>query len=171
MPTAEHVMDTTDADQAARVLRDCLGLFATGVTIVTCRNEGRAHGFTANAFTSVSLDPPLVLVSVARRARASAALAEVPFAVHVLAAGDLARAWHFAGRPQADLDLRWSAPAADPPLLDDALAVIECEPWQSHDGGDHVLHLGRVRRVLMGEGAPLLFFRGGFHGLGPAVEA
>lgn len=149
-----------------RQLRDCLGRFATGVTVVTCQGPDGPHGFTANSFTSVSLDPPLVLVSVRRQAKANEALAGSRFAVHVLAAGDEERAWHFAGRPREGLDVGWIDPQADPPRLAGCLATLECAPWQAYDGGDHVLYLGRVERIDLAPGDPLLFFRGGFHQLG-----
>ena len=147
-------------------LRRCLGHFTTGVTVVTCRDAGgAAHGATVNAFTAVSLEPPLVLVSLARRSRACDLVGAGPFTVNVLAAGQKDLALHFAGRPNQEV--RWAPDSAcGAPRLEGALAHVSCTPWQAHDGGDHVLHLGEVQEFLIHPGAPLLFHTGRFHHLG-----
>jgi flavin reductase (DIM6/NTAB) family NADH-FMN oxidoreductase RutF len=120
-----------------------------------------------NAFTSVSLDPPLVLISVARSAKASAKLRGQPFSVNVLASDQLGVALQFAGRPGGRLDLRWGngGPA---PHLTNAMAWIQCTPWQAYDGGDHVLYLGEVQRLEYRRADPLLFFAGSF--MSPGVQ-
>ncbi len=153
-----------------RELRNCLGRFATGVTVVTCHGrEATAHGMTVNAFTSVSLDPPLVLVSIDRRTKGSELLDEAPFTVNVLHEGQRDVALHFAGRPQVNLELAWEEGKLAPRLVG-CLAYIECEPWAAYDGGDHVLFLGRVHSFGFGETAPLVFFTGRFHALGDAYD-
>lgn len=140
-----------------RELRTAFGRFATGVTVVTCRGDDGPHGLTVNSFTSVSLDPPLVLVSIDRRANAARYLSGRPFAVNVLTAGQEALAWQFAGRPQDDLTVAWVEGSLTPRLAE-SLAYFECSPWREYDGGDHVLFLGRVEEFAYTDGAPLLFF-------------
>ncbi|MER6992094.1 flavin reductase family protein [Saccharopolyspora hirsuta] len=153
-----------------RELRNCLGHFTTGVTVVTCDVDGSPHGATVNAFSAVSLDPPLVLVSLDRRSKAARYLDGRPFTVNVLRSQQDALALHFAGRPMPDA-VPWAEPAHGSPRLADCLAHLSCRPWASYDGGDHVLHLGHVEELTYGGGAPLVFFRGQFRHLGPAFEA
>lgn len=148
-----------------RELRNCLGRFATGVTVVTCETPEGRHGITVNAFSAVSLDPPLVLVSIDRRSRASAFLERTPFAVNVLALDDHEHAMHFAGRPKDGLSVRW-VDGSIAPRLDGAVAYFACTPWASYDGGDHVLFLGRVEEFDYADGEPLLFHGGQFRQLG-----
>lgn len=153
-----------------RELRSCLGRFASGVTVVTCDGDGMPHGATVNAFTAVSLQPPLVLVSLDRRSRLCKYLDGAPFTVNVLAEPQDAVALHFAGKPM-DGELQWEHP--DPelaPQLANALATLRCAPWRSYDGGDHVLHLGEVRDFSVADGDPLVFYLGGFRHLGPVYE-
>lgn len=152
-----------------RELRNCLGRFATGVTVVTCRAEDGYHGLTVNAFTSVSLEPPLVLVSIDRRNRAERLLKGAPFAVNVLAADQEKEALHFAGRPQDDLRIEWKQGRLAPRLAR-SLAYIECSPWREYDGGDHTLFLGHVEEFAYRDGAPLVFFAGEFRALNHGSE-
>ena len=149
-----------------RDLRNCLGDFATGVTVVTCyTDDGRQHGATVNAFTAVSLDPPLVLVSVNRASRMSGLLEGRPFAVNVLRLDQRDLALHFAGRPCVD-DIPWEpGRSLGAPRLLGSLASISCTPWRSYDGGDHVLFVGEVQEFHRTSGAPLLFHTGRFHEL------
>ncbi|MFF4214854.1 flavin reductase family protein [Streptomyces nondiastaticus] len=150
-----------------RLLRACLGHFATGVTVVTCEVDGVPHGATVNAFTAVSLDPALVLVSLHRRSRAGRHLAGRPFTVNVLGEDQRDLAERFAGR-RAEAPPRW-APRPRPglaPRLAASLATLSCTPWAAYDGGDHVLFVGRVEEAEYREGGrPLLFYEGGFRGL------
>lgn len=153
-----------------RGLRDCLGRFATGVTVVTCDADGEPHGATVNAFTAVSLDPPLVLVSLARQAKACRALRGRPFTVNVLGAdqGEVAR--RFAGQ-SADGAVAWERSEPDlAPRLSGCLASIACRPWTEHEAGDHVLFLGEIARIEQSGAEPLIFFRGAFRELGPRLE-
>lgn len=126
-------------------LRSCLGRFATGVAVVTFASDSEPRGITVNSFTSVSMSPPLVLVSVARAARSHDALRGRPFCVNVLGAEQEAVARLFAGAHSA------AAVAAAvwhdgviAPRLAGALAHLECHPWRDYDGGDHTLFLGEV---------------------------
>lgn len=154
-------------------LRACLARFVTGVAVVSYLAEGRVRGLTVNSFTSVSLAPPLVLVSVARSARATGHLGRVPFSVSVLSAsqGDLAR--HFAGTARGPVEVGWQWTDDDlAPTLSGAIATVRCRPWRSHDAGDHRLHLGQVVAAdLRADGEPLLFHRGRFGDLGSGHAA
>jgi flavin reductase len=130
-----------EAELAAR-LRSCLGRFATGVTVVTFAAADGPRGVTVNSFTSVSLEPPLVLVSIAKAARAHDALRERPFCVNVLGAEQEALARRFAGGdPEAEPHFTEGERA---PRLQGALAHVECEPWRVYDAGDHSLFLGEI---------------------------
>jgi flavin reductase (DIM6/NTAB) family NADH-FMN oxidoreductase RutF len=145
----------------ARELRNCLGRFATGVTVITCDTEDGQHGFTANSFTSVSLDPPLVLVSVDRKTRAFEFLKDNHFTVNILMENQMDTAMHFAGRPLEEPPFEWEK-GMHCHRLKDALAHIECEPWAEYDGGDHVLYLGKVNHFEYKDGAPLAYYSGQF---------
>lgn len=147
-----------------RELRNCFGRFATGVTVVTCRTDTGNHGITVNSFTSVSLDPPLVLVSIDNRARARTYLEGQPFTVNILTADQKDLALHFAGRPQENLTVPWEEGNLGP-RLGGVLAWIECSPWQAYAGGDHVLYLGKVEDFWYGSEDALLFYCGRFHSL------
>lgn len=147
-------------DQAA--FRRVLGQFTTGVTVITVQHEGRIHGMTANTFTSVSLDPPLVLFCVARTARMAEFVGDAPgFAVNILAAGQQTASRHFAGsrKDTAASPVRLHAgPVA--PLLEGSLASISCTTESIYDGGDHLIVVGRVVELHEGaSSAPLAFFR------------
>jgi 3-hydroxy-9,10-secoandrosta-1,3,5(10)-triene-9,17-dione monooxygenase reductase component len=160
-------------DPESRRLKDALGTFATGVTVVTCRSpEGEQLGVTANSFNSVSLDPPLVLVSLARSLRSlSGYLTAEHFAVNVLSASQHDVSDRFAKRG----DDKWSAIRSYPgttgtPLLNEVLAVFDCARWAAYDGGDHVILVGRVLGVAHSDGAPLVYFRGAYHELSQRVD-
>lgn len=150
-------------------LRSVLGQFATGVTVLTAGRE-EPHGMTANSFTSVSLDPPLVLVCVSRTAVTHAAiLAAGGFTISVLSAvqADLAR--HFAddhrlrGRHEFDLVDTFSGRFTGAPMIRGALAWLECSLAAVHDGGDHSILLGSVLDLVRGKpDEPLLYFRSAF---------
>lgn len=152
----------------SQIFREVLGQFATGVTIVTTRdNHGRPHGLTANAFTSVSLDPPLVLVSVDKKAESHEHIGKSRFfCVNILGEGseELSNRFarhgvdKFAGISHADRH-------TGAPVLDDAIAWIDCHLDQVYDGGDHTLFLGRVVGLHNKGGRPLLFFDGKYHRL------
>ena len=162
------------SDPTSREFRDSVGMFTTGITVITVRSERSGHGMTANAFASVSLDPLLVLVCVVRDALMHKVLEEAGrFAVSVLAADqeDLARYFSDAGRPSGMaqfLPLTWRpGPVTGAPLLEGALAYLECDVEAAYPGGDHSVFLGRVRWVERAnpDGDPLLYFGGGYRRL------
>ncbi|WGW11913.1 flavin reductase family protein [Saxibacter everestensis] len=129
------------ARQNVARLRSAFGRFATGVAVVTFDGLEKRHGLTVNSFTSVSIDPPLVLVSIARTTAAHDQLEGRPFTVNILGAEQEKVALHFAGRP--DRDPEWVEGDVAPRLAG-ALAHFECNAWRSYDGGDHTLYLGEV---------------------------
>jgi len=149
----------------ARPFRRALGEFATGVAIITARGRGEdLIGMTISSFNSVSLDPPLVLFSVDRKANSLEAMLEARgFGVSVLARDQEHLSNQFA-RALSDkwATVRTSLGHAEAPLIAGALVHFECEPYAHHDGGDHVIFVVRVLQhaVQAGEGAPLIFFRG-----------
>lgn len=139
--------------------RGSLGRFATGVAIVTFDGARRRHGITVNSFTSVSMDPALVLVSIARRSTAHDELAGRPFTVNILGAEQRDLAMHFAGRPGRDPI--W-VEGETAPRLAGVLAFFSCTPWAAYDGGDHTLYLGEVREFNYRKGDALAFANSSF---------
>jgi flavin reductase (DIM6/NTAB) family NADH-FMN oxidoreductase RutF len=145
----------------ALAFRRTLGMFATGVTVLTTVSGEQVHGMTANAFMSVSLRPPLVLVSVDRRARMSNLLHEgTRFGINVLEASQVVLSDHFAGREvEKGTEPRFEL-VHDTPLVEGALAHLVARVVRSYWGGDHSLFLGQVEFARYGEGEPLLFHGG-----------
>lgn len=151
-------------------LREAMTQFATGVTVLTAGGED-CHGMTANAFSSVSLDPPLVLVCVTRTARMHTAITSARrFAVSMLGSDQVELARYFADRRRAggwaQFDaVDWAAgPWTGAPLLTGALAWLECELAETYDGGDHSIFVGRVLNATRGSGSgALVFYDGVFH--------
>ncbi|MFD0226357.1 flavin reductase family protein [Streptomyces hirsutus] len=153
-----------------RLLRNTLGNFATGVVVLTYRSGDSYYGVTVNSFTSVSLDPPLVLVSMQRDSRALTYLLERPFAVNVLGDNQLGTALHFAGKPQDAHLIEWVDDDIAP-RINGSLAYFQCTPWAGYDGGDHVLVLGRVSSYGQQDDTnPLLFYRGRWSALAQESE-
>jgi flavin reductase (DIM6/NTAB) family NADH-FMN oxidoreductase RutF len=152
-----------------RTLRDALGCFATGVTVVTCLNaEGDPAGLTVNSFTSVSLDPPLLLVCLAKNALSAASLTEAShFAVNVLQTGQQPASIRFSTRDEDRFGTTaWACGEAGAPILKDSLGVFECERHAVHDGGDHHILVGRVVKASFDAALdPLLYFRGRYRRL------
>ena len=144
--------------------RTALGMFATGVTIVTARSQdGGVIGLTANSFNSVSLDPPLVLWSLARAAASMAAFRNGShYAINVLAADQKALAERFALRGADRFkDVGYSEGIGGAPLLDGAAATFECFNRSRYEEGDHVIFVGEVERCSFRPGASPLLFHGG----------
>ncbi len=157
------------ADGDGRALRRAFGAFATGVTIIACPlSGGRLAALTANSFSSLSLDPPLLLWSLGRGAPCFEAFAACShFSVNVLAAGQRDLADHFA-RPHADkfASVPHHRCRFGTPLLDGAAATYVCAAEARHDGGDHVIFVGRVAYWHHREAEPLVFFGGRYRELG-----
>jgi len=145
-------------------LRDAMGCFATGVTIVTTMTDRGPLGMTVNSFASVSLDPPLVLWSPARKsARFPAFEAASHFAVHILSESQKDMAITFAQSGiEAFAGLEYESGIGDVPLLGGCAARFECSHAAGHDGGDHLIVVGEVLRITTSKNPPLLFYRGQF---------
>lgn len=156
-----------------RAFRAALSQFATGVAVVTACGPGRPIGLTMSSFNAVSLDPPLILFSVDRTARSLPAMLEAKgYAVNIFGRSQQALSGQFA-RPAADkwADVAHSLGHADAPLLHGAIAHFECEPYARHDGGDHVILIGRVVRFMTSDAdEPLIFCRGKYHSLHDPAE-
>ena len=153
----------------SREFRDALGCFATGITIITAKAlDGEVVGFTASSFNAVSLDPPLILFSLGRKAHSLPTFLNTEyFAVNVLREDQEELSNRFA-KPLGD---KWSGVGfetwdAGCPILKDALAKFECRKRFTHEGGDHVIFIGEVIRMAADlDGKPLLFYRGGYRSI------
>ncbi len=143
----------------AHHFRGSLGRFATGVAIVTFDGATKPPGITVNSFPPVSMEPPLVLVSIARNTKAHDELAGRPFSVNILGAEQKQLALHFAGRPGPE-PLWVEGDTA--PRLSNVLAYFECTPWAAYDGGDHTLYVGQVVDFNYRSGDALAFANSSF---------
>lgn len=156
-----HLSDVTDP----RALRNALGAFATGVTVVTTRDDaGAPWGFTANSFTSVSLDPPLVLFCLAREAGSMPTFQRAGhFAINILADHQAEVSMLFASgdREKFDKVAHDNAPSGSPRLAD-VVAWFDCQVHERVDGGDHVIFIGRVTDFGSRNAAPLGYCRGAY---------
>ena len=173
--TTAATPESRQADIEARRLRNALGSCPTGVVIVTAfdAHAGRL-GMTINSFTSVSLDPPLVMFSIDRRALGLPAwLRAAGYAVNVLAAGQEHVSNQFArARNDKWKDVRFAAGLHGAPLLEGALARFECSPHRTFDGGDHVIFCARIERYTCDDdAAPLVFHRGRYGIVSPSSAA
>ncbi|MCW1384760.1 alpha/beta fold hydrolase [Novosphingobium sp. KCTC 2891] len=157
------------AGSDARTLRDAMGCFATGITIVTSRAaDGTPVGLTANSFTSVSLDPPLLLVCLANNARSASILRDAEhFAVNVLQTSQQPASNRFAGKGEDRFAATaWQSGETGMPLLDGSLGSFECRRHAVHEAGDHFLLVGEVVRAQFEPRRdPLLYFRGKYRRL------
>jgi flavin reductase (DIM6/NTAB) family NADH-FMN oxidoreductase RutF len=153
-----------------RAFRDVVGAFPTGVTVVTAHGADGPAGLTTNAFTSLSLDPALLLVAFDNGSRTLPVVRESGrFAVNVLRAGQEELAAVFASKvvqaekfAQATHNVEHGVP-----VLDDALAWLVCDLVELLPGGDHTIGVGRVTAMDASEGDPLLFWRGGYRAISP----
>ena len=162
-PEQEPMKNFVPGPERKREFRDALGRFATGITVVTTSTPAGPIGITANSFTSVSLDPPIVLWSIGRHSRRFAAFAGCErFAVHVLGAEQLALSQRFARSGNAFEGLAHDLSDAGVPLLGGCLSRFECTRISAHEGGDHLIVVAGVTAATLRDGAPLLFFGGGY---------
>jgi flavin reductase (DIM6/NTAB) family NADH-FMN oxidoreductase RutF len=148
------------------LFRQVLGRFATGVTVITVCKDDVKRGMTANAFTSVSLNPPLILVSIDKKADTHGLMMECEaFCVNILP--EHRREWSdwWAGKAPKDVDqfanMPYSTKATGSPVLDECLGYIDCKVWARYEGGDHTLFVGEVQEASINSDAnlkPLLFF-------------
>lgn len=147
------------------LFRRVMSRFATGVTVITAEHDGEVRGMTANAFMSGSLEPPLCVVSVAKRAHMHAVMLTAShFGVNILAENQREISEHFAGRPDAGLavDFDRRGPA---PLLANACGRIVAEIAAHYDCGDHTLFIGHILRMDADDRSPLLYHSGRYRSL------
>ncbi len=161
---------------SATEFRQAMGCFATGVTIITVDLEGEVHGMTANAFASVSLDPPLLLVCVNHAAATHAHVhARKRFGINVLAEHQrmiseyYARTERSQEHAQQEAGARFDRTGQGTPVLHGALAYLECRLKSAQDAGDHTIFIAEVEDVVVRPGEPLLFFRGEYRQIGKEV--
>ncbi len=158
----------------AEQFRRAMGCFATGVTVITVDYEGAVQGMTANAFTSVSLDPLLVLVCVDHQARTHSHLqARKRFGINVLSEQQRAISEHYAraernpALAEPEAGARFDRTAHGTPVLQGALAYLECRLQSAQDAGDHTIFIAQVEDVLVRSGKPLLYFQASYRAIGP----
>ncbi len=153
-------------DQA--MFRYVLGHFASGVTVVTLQYEGQLHGLTVSSFCSLSLEPPLVLICIDRRFQSHDLIQQAGmFAVNILAEDGEWMSRHFASRATDKFAVvPYHIGQTGVPLLNSALATIECRLFDTFPGGDHSIFVGEVMAATARDNAqPLLYYRGGYHSL------
>ena len=164
MPDGTEIIETISSPEDHRALRDAFGRFTTGVTVVSTMGPEGPVGFTANSFSSLSLDPPLVRWSPAQSSRRFGVFAGAElYGIHVLADDQAGLIDRFtrAGEGFAGLDFAMTDRGL--PVLP-ALARFDCAAHAVHDGGDHAILVGRVLRVTVRDGAPLVFSQGRYGG-------
>lgn len=153
----------------ARALRDALGRFATGVCLITAvSRDGKPMAMTANSFSSVSLDPPLVLWCLQNSSDIYALFAQARFyAINILAQEQQDLSNHYARKEQHEIaPEHYRTGKNGAPVIRNALVSFECELEATHEGGDHLIIVGRVKEVSQRpSGKPLLFFSGGYREL------
>ncbi|MBA3944719.1 MAG: flavin reductase family protein [Herpetosiphonaceae bacterium] len=144
--------------------RQVLGHFASGVTVVTMQAHGQLHGLTVSAFASLSLDPPLILVCIDRHYPSHEFLQQAgTFAVNILREDGERLSRHFASRVEDKFaGVAYHQGVTGAPLLDEALATLECKHTTTLPGGDHSIFIGEVIATATHEGNPLLYYRSGY---------
>lgn len=168
MPPILPDAGTIPSPDSARAFRSALGAFATGVTLVTIAGPEGSMGFVANSFSSISIDPPLVLWAPAKSAQRFPFYAAAQhFAIHVLGAdqGPLVNHFHRGSGSFDTIDHAMNPEGV--PLLTQALARFECRQSAVHEGGDHLIVVGEVLRFAAQDGVPLIFARGKFGHFAP----
>jgi flavin reductase (DIM6/NTAB) family NADH-FMN oxidoreductase RutF len=153
----------------SKAFRRCLGKFATGVTVVTCCDaNGQPCGITANSFSSVSLEPPLILWNIAKVSNSLEAYLEAGhFAINVLSSAQREISNHFARSDHTLFDgIEYDLSEHGVPLLPGTIARFECRTHEIYDCGDHHIIIGEVERFSDSELDPLLFYNGGYRNIG-----
>ncbi len=157
------IISAEDGPIDGRELRNALGRFATGITVITtATNDGKKEALTANSFSALSLDPPLVLWSLVNEAPSREGfLAAGRFVINVLGSHQRNVSNQFATTSDDKFEhIDWHPGLGGCPVLDDHLAAFECGVERTIDGGDHLLFVGRVERLSYGDGSPLIFSGG-----------
>jgi len=156
-----------------RLYRNTIGCFVTGVTVITWDDGEMARGMTANAVSSLSLDPMLLLVCVDKKATAHPQMAKAgAFAVNILAEDQIEVSKTFARHGVDGMSgVPWSRRATGAPIIDGSLAWLDCEVQERLEGGDHTIYIGRVVAldIARPDASPLLFFGGSYRCCGPKL--
>ncbi len=152
-----------DADQFKKTMSQ----FASGVTVVTANHEGILYGITVSAFSSLSLDPPLVLICIGKKVKSHDGIAQAGhFAVNILGEGQEEISNHFASRVEDKFEgIETTSGSLGDPLIAGSAATMECRMHAQLDGGDHTIFVGEVVESAVTEDWPLLYFRGGYRQL------
>lgn len=173
MKATQHEVWENTSEKDPVAFRRALGAFTTGVTVVCARAaDGQVRAFTANSFTSVSLNPALVLVCLGKNSASldSFSAADL-FSISVLQASQRETSGAFASRdPQVKVAAIEQLRGEEIPYVGESLATFICSRHQVIEAGDHIILLGRVTRFLINEGQPLAYFRGGYVGIGADVR-
>jgi flavin reductase (DIM6/NTAB) family NADH-FMN oxidoreductase RutF/DNA-binding GntR family transcriptional regulator len=155
--------ETDRRSLSSNEFRDIIGRFASGVTVITAQHEDRRYGTTASALSSLSLEPPMLLICLNKSSSTQQAIAAAGrFAVNVLAEGQAEEAMRFAGKGDRFAGVNVVEGTTGEPLLEDALANLECRVVEEVIGGTHSVFLAEVEHATGGQGAPLAYFRGKF---------
>ncbi|MEM5433200.1 flavin reductase family protein [Cupriavidus oxalaticus] len=162
--TSNHtrLIEQGNPNTDSRAFRRCLGQYPTGVAVITARHNGKLLGMAVNSFAAVSLDPPLVLWSIRRESASAADFCDAEhLAVNVLSANQVqVSQWFGSAHPDRFQMAAWEPDAHGAPLLDGAIAHLECRRQAVLEGGDHFILLMRVERHASYQGEPLLFAQG-----------
>jgi len=147
--------------------RQTMGYFASGVTVVTTEYAQKLYGVTVSSLTSLSLNPPLILICLDHSLRTlDAVLGRGQFVINILDQRQEHLSRRFATREEDKFTgVAWQRGHLELPILDGALAVIECQVFATHPGGDHTIIVGEVLASAIGDGTPLLYYRRGYHEL------
>ena len=154
--------------------RKALGHFATGVTVVTTSHENADHGLTVNAFTSVSLDPPLVLVCIDKKAESYWVMKKSRiFAINILSEKQKEQSVNFSRHELKDIrfrNLMLKREVTGAPIIEDSIAYLDCKVVEIYDGGDHDIFVGAVQKLAFREADPLLFYAGKYRKIGSQID-
>ncbi|MGY4691313.1 flavin reductase family protein [Salibacterium sp. K-3] len=144
-----------------RLFKTAMGKFATGITVITTEtDEGGVHGMTANAFMSVSMDPKLILISVAQHANTHDLIKQNgAFAVNILTEEQQELSQYYAKQLKEEIDVPLDRFEGQP-VIEGALVNLACTVYDSHEAGDHTLFIGKVENLMVQDETPLLYFEG-----------
>jgi flavin reductase (DIM6/NTAB) family NADH-FMN oxidoreductase RutF/DNA-binding MarR family transcriptional regulator len=161
-PNGNGVIETGEPGEDLKAFRRTLGQFATGISVIATEQAGCPIGVTANSFNSLSLDPPLILWSIARTSRSFAAFNDASyFCVSILGEDQIDVSQKLSSSKEDKFsDVDWSAGIGGAPIITGAIATLECSTHAIHDGGDHIIVVGRVHRHTRYDGKVLLYAQG-----------
>ena len=149
-----------------KTFREAMGKFATGITVVMTELDAEIHGMTANAFISVSLKPPLILVSVDKKASMHEKLKKTGrFTVSILNQDQQALSMHFSKQKRLESVTPFIETLGGQSVIKDALSAVSCRLYEAHPSGDHTLYIGEVEALKVGSGKPLTYYEGKYNAI------